>query len=60
MLDPNNADLVNATVDWARKHGQEDRRVLSLTHAEWLRIWLAAWLRSLRRVLTHFLSGADA
>jgi hypothetical protein len=60
MMDPDEVDLVDATIDWARKHGQENRRVLTLTHGEWLRIWFAAWLHSLSRALSQFFSGADA
>jgi hypothetical protein len=60
MLDPNDADLVDATVDWARKHGQDNRRQLSLTHAEWVRIWLAAWLRSLGRAVRMLMTGSHA
>jgi hypothetical protein len=60
MLDPDEADLVDATVDWARKHGQENRPLLSLTHAEWLRIWFAAWMRSLARAVRVLFTGAEA
>lgn len=58
MMDPDDADLVDATVAWARKHGQQNQRLLSLTYAEWLRIWVAAWLRSLARNLRLLFSGS--
>lgn len=60
MLDPSESDLVDATVEWARKHGQENSRQLSLTHVEWLRIWFSAWLRSLSRALRLFFTGSQA
>jgi hypothetical protein len=51
MWDPKEADLVDATVEWARTHGHSNRRLLSLTYAEWLRIWVAAWWRSVTRTV---------
>jgi hypothetical protein len=60
MLDPSESDLVDATLEWARKHGQENRRHLSLTQAEWLRIWFSAWLRSLSRAVRLLFTGSQA
>lgn len=60
MLDPSDADLVDATVEWARRHGQENQRQLSLTHAEWLRIWFSAWLRSFGRTIRLLFTGPQA
>ena len=59
MMDPSEADLVDATVAWAHKHGQDNRPHLSLTQAEWLRIWFSAWLRSFSRALRMFFAGVD-
>ena len=60
MLDPHDADLVDAAVSWARKHGQENRRVLSVSHVEWLRIWFAAWLHTVARALRQIVCGVGA
>jgi hypothetical protein len=58
MLEPNEADVVEATLEWARKHGREGA-ALGLTRDESAEVWRLARLRALKRLLRELLLGED-
>jgi hypothetical protein len=59
MLEPTEADVVAATLEWARKHGREGAAALGLTREESAEVWRLARLHALKRLLRELLLGTD-
>jgi hypothetical protein len=57
MFEPDESDIVAATVEWAKEHGRQQDRVLSLTHGESNAIWRRARIRAVKRVLRNLFGG---